>query len=700
MAKPIKIEIIGDAKKFNATVDSVGSKLGGFGKLAGGAIAAGAIGAGAALFEIGSKFDEASNTIRVGTGATGDQLAALEDSFKKVAGSVPASFGDASTAIADINTRLGLTGEPLEALSGQFLNLSRITGTDVAGNVDRITRVFGDWNVAAEDQSTTMDLLFKASQNSGIGIDKLGSSLVQFGAPLRNVGFSLAGSTALLANFDKAGVNTETVVAGLRAGVGKLAKSGEDVPATFSRVVKEIEALGPSSEATAKAIELFGQRSGPDLADAIAGGKFSIDEMLATIAGSNETINSAAADSESFGDKWQKIKNQVFVGLEPAASGIFDAIAGGMETIGPLVGTATAAIGGFFAALTSGQTEDEGTSVELFALQVRDVVLPIISDLKTFVTESLVPALQSLGAFIVDEVLPRWLELAGFMSETVLPVFQDIATFVIEEIIPRFQDLVAQVAESLQPTLAALAEFWEVTLKPALEIVVTYIREAVIPVWLKIIDTVIDKVIPTLLEDLIPAFLSMVNTVAEKVLPVLSGIVGVIVDDVVPAISTFIEWIGDVITKAGDFKDDVTGAFDTVVETITGMPGKVSTAAAGMFDGIRDAFRSALNWIIDRWNGLRFSLPSVEFLGQTIGGNSFGVPQISRFNTGTTSAPGGLAFVGERGRELVHLPRGSQVTPAHRSTGGGDINVYVERTNASPHQIGQEVAWALRTAGI
>jgi hypothetical protein len=42
----------------------------------------------------------------------------------------------------------------------------------------------------------------------------------------------------------------------------------------------------------------------------------------------------------------------------------------------------------------------------------------------------------------------------------------------------------------------------------------------------------------------------------------------------------------------------------------------------------------------------------------------FGIPG---FANGTSSAPGGLAWVGERGPELVNLPRGSQVYPHQQS---------------------------------
>lgn len=44
--------------------------------------------------------------------------------------------------------------------------------------------------------------------------------------------------------------------------------------------------------------------------------------------------------------------------------------------------------------------------------------------------------------------------------------------------------------------------------------------------------------------------------------------------------------------------------------------------------------------------------------------NSFKIPG---FATGTTNAPGGLALVGERGPELISVPRGSQITPNAQS---------------------------------
>lgn len=64
----------------------------------------------------------------------------------------------------------------------------------------------------------------------------------------------------------------------------------------------------------------------------------------------------------------------------------------------------------------------------------------------------------------------------------------------------------------------------------------------------------------------------------------------------------------------------------------------------------------------------------VTGLGAGTGGLSFPM-----FASGTKSAPGGLAIVGEKGPELVNLPRGAEVIPNHELPGAmGGTNVTVE----------------------
>ena len=123
-------------------------------------------------------------------------------------------------------------------------------------------------------------------------------------------------------------------------------------------------------------------------------------------------------------------------------------------------------------------------------------------------------------------------------------------------------------------------------------------------------------------------------------------------------------------------KELVSSGIDKVVGFVKSLPGRISSAVSGAFDGLVTAFRSAINTIIDGWNSLSFSLPGFDPPGPgSFPGITIGTPNIPRFATGTSYAPGGLAIVGEKGPELVNLPRGSQVYPNGTAPGGGPVRL-------------------------
>lgn len=306
--------------------------VGGFSKAT--AAVTGAVVVGGLLAKVGSDFDKAFDTIRVGTGATGKALDSLKNDFREVARQVPADFGDVGTAIADINTRLGLTGAPLQQLSTQMLELSRITGTDVSTNIEAITRSFGDAGIATEDFSSTLDALFRASQATGPSVQRLAELGVKYGAPMRQFGFSFEQSAALLGKFEKEGVNTELVMGSLRIALGKLSKAGKDPVEGLNESIEAIKNAGSAAEANSLAFQLFGARAGADMAAAIREGRFEIDELFDTVANGEESVLGAAEDTRSLGEQFDVLKNSLLVGLQPAATKVFDALG---QTVGALI---------------------------------------------------------------------------------------------------------------------------------------------------------------------------------------------------------------------------------------------------------------------------------------------------------------------------------------------------------------------------
>ena len=133
--------------------------------------------------------------------------------------------------------------------------------------------------------------------------------------------------------------------------------------------------------------------------------------------------------------------------------------------------------------------------------------------------------------------------------------------------------------------------------------------------------------------------------------------------------------VGRAITTAFNVIKNIPGfvsrIFGDVIGFIRGLPTKVASAAVGLFNGIKDSFRDAINWIITKWNALsltvgggKIELPTGDISIPSI---TLNTPDLPHLASGGTIGTGGLAVVGERGPEIVALPRAATVTPASES---------------------------------
>ncbi len=317
----------GITARISKSLGALGPAAATAGKAMAAGLAAGTAGlaaVGAAAMNVGGEFDAAYDAIRIGTGATGDALKGLQSDFKAVVKDVPTDFGLASQVIADLNTRTGQTGQGLQTLSKNILEMSRITGTDAVNNVGLATRLFGDWSVATEDQAETLDKVFRASQATGIGVDALMGKVVQFGAPLRQMGFSFDESIAMLGKWEKEGVNAELVLGSLRIAAGNFAQAGVPLQEGLEGAMKAIAGTKDESEALNIAMATFGARAGPDMAAAIREGRFAIDDYLKAIQDGGDTIIGLGEETGDAAEKMQRFWNRVKVAMEPVASVAFD----------------------------------------------------------------------------------------------------------------------------------------------------------------------------------------------------------------------------------------------------------------------------------------------------------------------------------------------------------------------------------------
>ena len=97
-------------------------------------------------------------------------------------------------------------------------------------------------------------------------------------------------------------------------------------------------------------------------------------------------------------------------------------------------------------------------------------------------------------------------------------------------------------------------------------------------------------------------------------------------------------------------------------------------------EGIKTMFRNAFNWIIDKVNALIGGLNKIK-LPDFLGGGGINIPKIPKLWKGSNYTLGGLTLVGEQGPELVNMPRGASVAPAHKT------EQLLNTPNATPQQV-------------
>jgi hypothetical protein len=159
--------------------------------------------------------------------------------------------------------------------------------------------------------------------------------------------------------------------------------------------------------------------------------------------------------------------------------------------------------------------------------------------------------------------------------------------------------------------------------------------------------------------------------------------------------SLFIGWLNLHLRVA----NAIISAFGKVVSFFRSARSRISSALSGMWDGLKNGFRAAINWVIGRWNSISFSVPSFSFLGKNFGGGTVGVPKIPQLADGgiVKASPGGtLVNVGEGGRDEAVVPLGRGAQNVER---GNDRPIVIEIAPGGEAEFRRWINKTIRTKG-
>lgn len=502
-------EATGKLGGLNLKALAVGAAVGGIAVATGKAV----IEAGEYLVDLGSQFDEATDSIRIGTGATGDALDALMEDFDAVYSSVPTTMEDASKAIADYNTRLGLTGPELQNISTQAIQVADMLGDDLGTVIEESSQAFQAWNLDAEAMGDAMDYVFKASQSTGVGFSDLMSSVQTFAPQLQELGYGFEESVALIGQMDKAGVNASEVLSAMKKSVSSLAKEGLSASEGMELYTEKIKNAKDMTEATTIASEIFGTKAASTMAAAIRDGTVDVAALTEELEKNSETIGGCAADTYDFAEQLQLFKQQAEVALKPLAATLFNSL----NELMPIV---------------SDIMQDLIPIIEEMVTQIKPII------------EQLIPAILPL----LQELVPVVLEIAGALLNELLPAVIDI----ISSIIPVLIELLQLIAPILTELITSLLPIIVSLIQKLLPIILKIVQ-AILPVLTKLLNAIlpllmdfIEQILPVVL-DLIDALLPLVMAIIDSVLPVIIQLLDILIPILTDLLSAILPVIIELI---------------------------------------------------------------------------------------------------------------------------------------------------------
>ncbi len=689
-------------------------------KIAGAVGAAGVVAIGTAavaatkgLFDLGQSYKDASNTIRIGTGATGEALDELNDSMKEVYQSVPTSLDDASTAIADLNTRLGLTGDNLETMAEQSLMVTKTLGDDTSGVIEQSSQAFQQWNIAAEDMSSEMDYIFKVSQSTGMGFTDLMSTMQSSGASLQALGYSFDESAAMIGSLQKAGLDENVVLGAMKKGLGSVAEAGGDVQATMTDYIQKIQSAETETDKIAIASEIFGKKAAPSMVQAIDRGALSADELTKSLQDSSESIMGAAEDTYTLSDRWEMLKSKGANMLEPMANKVleiatdaFPMLESAIDTVMPVLQTGAETIlpvlekistealpqieNAFNALAPVIQTGIESALPVL--TEVASSVLPMFSGMISAVAP-VVQTLVSVVLGILPTVISVFYKIQGVVLWGVIEKLMPVVTALLDEVGGLIEELVGIVMPFIEDILDALSPVIDLIvssivpiLKNIIQIagqiirVVMQVLAAVLPVVTQIIQIVaelytelLSQLMPSLMQvfeaimpiieaatEIISAILPVIISILNALMPILkvvanilSAVLGVAIKVVIGYWNTIIGAVNSAITTFKGIITYLQGFVSSWKGIWTSVSGAVSSAFSGLVGVVKGPINTIIgmvNGVINKINGAGFTIPDWV---PGVGGKSFKVSVATLPMLATGGHTEGPSIAGEAGTETV-----------------------------------------------
>lgn len=627
----LTVEIAGKiASSFGSAIGNVNKHMATLGKVAGGAAklttagmaAAGTAIAGvvAASTNVGKEFEAQMSTVAAISGATGNELAALEAKAKEMGATTQFSATEAGQAMEYMAMAGWKSSDMVEGISG-IMNLAAASGEDLASTSDIVTDALTAFGLSASDSGQFADVLAAASSNANTNVSMLGESF-KYVAPLAGaLGYSAEDASialGLMANAgikgSQAGTSLKTALANMSAPTDKQAAAmkklglsltdGEGNMKSMREVMLDMRSsfAGLSeAEQTAAASTIFGKEAMSGMLAIINASEDDFNKLT------NAIDNSSGAAAEMAAIRLDNLEGDITLlksGLEGLGIEIYQGMNAPMREAAQLateyVARMNAAFqeGGF-----SGMVEEIGSIVSDALLKIAEYAPDFINMAATLIkalirgiadnSDKLADsAAQVLTVFVngifemipqiilagIDIVIQLAASISGQLPELINNGTQAITNF-ISGIIERLPLIISTALTLVQTLVSSLGENAPQLIAAAIQLITSLIT-GIVQMLPMLIQSGIQLII-SLIQGIIANLGNIVQAAVQIVITLAAGLIQAI-PQLIAAIPQLVGAIIDAILN--------TNWIDVGIQIIKGLIDGIISTGASLWNAIKSLF--------------------------------------------------------------------------------------------------------------
>ena len=530
--------------------------------------------------------DDALDIVAKKTGATGEALEAMEDIATGIATSIPTEFETAASAVGEVNTKFGTTGDELEYLSTQFVKFADINDTDVSSSIDKVQKALAAYGKDSKSAGTLLNVLNKTAQNTGVSVDKLEDGLVQNGVAFEEMGLSMWQAVSFMGQLEKSGANAETVMQGMRKALKNATKEGKDMNTALYELQDAILNGTSDMDGLTYAYDLFG-KSGDQIYGALKNGSLDFKDVAQSatvLADSTDSVTDTYKNLEDGSGQVKVATNNMKNALKEVGKSI-------SESLAPIIQKCSDKLKDFAKWWKNLDPNIKNITLKVGALiAVLGPVLIFIGKVSTGIS-ALIGVFSACSTFITGTMIPALTGLNGGLAATLAPIAAVVLAITAIIMVIKNWDAIVEVAK----------ELWKGFCDFMLSII-----NAIGDAWNDFVD---------MLSGLIEEFVNFWSEAWESIKQFFSDIwesIKQIASDAWNAITGFFagigQWFSDRFTEAynaitgifGKLGDFFKGVWDTIVGIFTEVGTAVGDAVGG---AVKNVINSVLSGAIGIING-------------------------------------------------------------------------------------------------